>query len=108
MAKVKETQVLKFTGTDSEVMYVDSKTAAALIIPNDSAFNSKTLTFKAGIEESALFTLKDMNGANITVTLSAATVIALDLPYFAGITHLQLIASGSLTGKSITVIFREL
>ena len=108
MPKIKHNQVIKFTGTDSEKIYLDSKTAAALIIPDDSAFNSKTLTFKAGIAPDSLFTLKDMNGANITVTLSAATVIALDLPYFAGITHLQLIASGSLTDKTITVIFREL
>ena len=108
MPQIKKTQTLKFTGTDSEKIYLDSKTAAALIIPDDSAFTGKTLLFKAGIDPNILFTLKDMIGVNISVTLSAASVIALDLPYFAGITYLQLIASGSLTDKSITVIFREL
>lgn len=104
----KETKELKFTNTDSEKLYVNAKTIAAIIIPNDAAFDGKTLTFKAGVSRDNLFTLKDMNGAVITVTLSASSLIALDLPYFVGITHIQLIASDALTGKSITVIFREL
>lgn len=108
MPKNKETQILKFTGTDSDKLYCHAKTVAALIIPNDAAFNSKTLTFKAGMDSENLFTLTDMDGVVINANLAAATVIALDLPYFAGISHLQLIASGLLTGKSITVIFREL
>ena len=104
----KEIKVLKFANTESAKLYVNAKTIAALIIPNDAAFDGKTLTFKAGVSTDNLSTLKDMNGSVITVTLSAASVIALDLPYFAGITHIQLIASGSLDGKFVTVIFREL
>lgn len=104
----KETKELKFTNTESEKLFVNAKTIAAIIIPNDVAFNGKTLTFKAGVSRDNLFTLKDMNGANVTVTLSSASVIALDLPYFVGVTYIQLIASDTLTGKTITVIFREL
>lgn len=105
---VKATQDIKFTGTDSATLFVDSRTIAALIVPDDAAFNGKTITFKAGKAENQLFTLTDMNGAVITATISAAKVVALDLPYFVGVTHIQLIASGALTDKTITVIFREL
>ena len=79
-----------------------------MIVPNDAAFNSKTLTFKCGVDPNNLFPLANMTDGIITVVLAAGRTIALDLPYFAGITHVQMIASGSLTGKSITVIFREL
>lgn len=104
----KETQTLVFTGTESNILYVDSKTLSALIVPNDPAFSLITLTFKAGMSENALYPLRDMQGDLITVTIAPNSVYALDLPFFAGLAFLRLSASGSLTGKQITAIYREL
>jgi hypothetical protein len=104
----KETQELIFTGTESNILYVNSKTLSALIIPNDPAFSLISLTFKAGVSESVLYPLRDMQGDLITVTIDPGSVYALDLPFFAGLAYLRLSASGSLTGKQITAIYREL
>ncbi len=107
MAIVKKYQSVVFTGSESEIIYVESKTVAALIIPNDSTFNGMNVTFKAVVENDS-FTLKDALGNSVSATLSAGSYIALDLPYFTGITYLKLISSGSLSGKSVTVVYREL
>lgn len=104
----KEIKELKFANTESERFYVNAKTVAALIIPDDVAFDGKTFTFKVGMDREKLFILKNSLNADITVTISKASVVALDIQNFSGLAWIQIISSDSLDGKFIEVIYREI
>jgi len=103
----KEYTQITFSGTDSEILYMAKHVLTALVIPDDVAFDTKSLTIKAGEGKTDLKEVYDLDGAAIVVQIGSNRYVYLDLQNFAGATYLQFIASASLDGKSIKVVMFE-
>lgn len=105
--ETKEYIQISFVGTDSEIIYTAKHILTALVIPLDTDFNSKSLTIKAGKEQSNLKQVYDQDGDATVVQIGSDRYVYLDLQNFAGATYVQFIASASLDGKTIDVAIRE-
>lgn len=105
--ETKEYTELLFTTTDSEILYAAKHVLTALVIPEDVAFNTKSLTVKAGYEKTDLKEVYDQDGAAVVVQIGSARYIYLNLQDFSGATYLQFVASASLDGKKIKAVLRE-
>jgi len=82
---------------------------SGIIIPNDAAFNGKTLEVQVSDGGSgAYYPLYDMDGAKFTITLGANRAIYFDMGNFVGWKFLKFVASGSLDGKTMIVAYSGL
>lgn len=99
----KSNETVTFTLTESSEIYTDKRVVACLYIPNDAAFNSKTLDVYASVDETNFAPIYDNEGDKLVITLGANRVIPLLLNDLSGAVKIKFVASGDLTDKYIIV-----
>ncbi len=104
----KNSTATTFTGLISSPVYVDSQTTCGIIVPNDVAFNSITLSVQVSTDGINFYNLYDDTGAQKTISIGAARAISLYLGNYAGFAYIQFTANANLNGKAIMVLFREM
>lgn len=106
---MKNYKVITFDDTVSEAIQIGADDfISGIIFPDDAAFDSKTLSVSVSIDGDDYFPLYDKDGNQVSITAGANRSVYLDPINIFGFQYIKLAASGSVDGKSISVIYNTL
>jgi hypothetical protein len=104
----KKSAIATFTNTTSSIINLaNSDVVTGIIIPNDAAFNSKTLDVLISFDGTNFFTWYDYEGNKFTVTTGAARFVPIDFNTLLAIKAIKFEASASVDGKYIEVTYAD-
>ena len=103
MNKTKLTLTFSTTAS-SAASLSNNDSLVGIIIPDDVAFNSKTLSVLVSYDETTFFPLYDTNGNAASIVLGAARYIPFEILNTLGVKAIKFTASASLDTKTISVV----
>lgn len=104
----KNFQEVAFSLTQTKAIRLGSMVMSGIQIPDDAAFNSKTMEIQASYDGTDFAPVYDSEGAKLVVSLGAKRFIPLFLNDFTGAVYVKFVASESLDGKKIIIGYTEI
>lgn len=105
---IKKFEELTFSTTETPSLYLESRALSGIQLPDDIAFNSKTMEIQASFDGKNFAPVYDNEGVKLIISLGAKRFIPLFLNDFSSPVYVKFIASESLDGKTITVGYTEI